>query len=48
LAVAGAIWGVVYWRTGSLRWAVVGHGCADLLGLSVPVLLNIYVPSWAP
>ena len=48
LAVAGAIWGVVYWRTGSLRWAVVGHGCGDLLGLSVPVLLNIYVPSWAP
>lgn len=47
LGVAGAIWGVAYWRTGSLRWAVVGHGCADLLGLSVPVLLNIYLPPWA-
>ncbi len=47
LAVAGSVWGVTYWRTGSLRWAIVGHACADLLGLSVPVLLNLYRPAWA-
>ena len=46
LGVAGGVWGVAYWRTGSLRWAIIGHGCADLLGLSVPVLLNLYVPAW--
>jgi uncharacterized protein len=47
LAVAGTVWGVTYWRTGSLRWVIVGHACADLLGLSVPVLLNLYLPAWA-
>jgi membrane protease YdiL (CAAX protease family) len=45
LAVAGAVWGLAYWRTGSLRWTIVGHTCANLLGLSVPVLLNLYVPT---
>jgi CAAX protease family protein len=45
LGVAGAVWGLAYWRTGSLRWAIVGHSCANLLGLSVPVLLNLYVPA---
>jgi membrane protease YdiL (CAAX protease family) len=45
LAVVGGVWGVAYWRTGSLRWTVVGHGLADLLGLSVPMLLNLYVPA---
>ena len=47
LVVAGTVWGVAYWRSGSLRWTIVGHGCADLLGLSVPVLLNLYLPAWA-
>ena len=45
LGLAGIVWGVVYWRTGSLIWAIAGHCCANLLGLSVPVLLNLYVPA---
>ena len=45
LGLAGAVWGVVYWRTGSLLWTIAGHGCANLLGLSVPVLLSLYVPA---
>lgn len=45
LGLAGGVWGMAYWRTGSLRWTIVGHGCANLLGLSVPVLLNLYVPA---
>jgi membrane protease YdiL (CAAX protease family) len=47
LGIAGIVWGIVYWRTGSLRWIILGHGCADLLGLSVPVLLNRHLPAWA-
>ena len=37
-----------YWRgvlSRSLRWTIAGHMCADLFGLSVPVLLNLHVPS---
>lgn len=45
LAAVGAVWAVAYRRSGSLRWPVAGHMCADLFGLSVPVLLNIHVPS---
>jgi hypothetical protein len=28
----------------SLRWPIAGHMCANMFGLSVPVLLNIHVP----
>jgi len=45
LAAVGAAWAVAYRRSRSLRWPVAGHMCADLFGLSVPVLLNIHVPS---
>jgi CAAX protease family protein len=45
LAAVGAAWAVAYRRSGSLRWPVAGHMCADLFGLSVPVLLNLHVPS---
>jgi membrane protease YdiL (CAAX protease family) len=45
LGVVGAVWGIVYARTGSLRWTIVGHCCANLLGLSVPILLNLHVPA---
>jgi membrane protease YdiL (CAAX protease family) len=47
LALAGAVWGTAYARTGSLRWTIVGHACANLLGLSVPILLNLHVPAWS-
>jgi len=45
LVLVGAVWGVTYWRTRSLRFTIVGHACACLFGLSVPVLLNLHVPS---
>jgi uncharacterized protein len=44
LAVMGAVWAIAYRRSKSLRWAIAGHMCANLFGLSVPVLLNIHVP----
>lgn len=42
---AGILWGVVYWRTGSLRWVVVGHLLFDVFSLAAPVLWNLYLPS---
>ncbi len=45
LGLAGAVWGVAYYRTGSLRWTIAGHSLSNLLGLSVPVLLNVHVPA---
>jgi len=45
LLFVGVIWAVVYRRSKSLRWTVAGHMLANLLGMSVPVLLNMYDPS---
>jgi uncharacterized protein len=44
LGLVGGVWGLVYWRTRSLRWTILGHACANLFGLSVPVLLNLHSP----
>lgn len=44
LAVMGAVWAIAYRRSKSLRWPIAGHMCANVFGLSVPVLLNIHVP----
>jgi uncharacterized protein len=44
LAVLGIVWAMAYRRSKSLRWPIAGHMCANLFGLSVPVLLNIHVP----
>jgi CAAX protease family protein len=44
LAVLGIVWAMAYRRSMSLRWPIAGHMCANLFGLSVPVLLNIHVP----
>jgi len=41
----GLIWGLAYQRTGSLRWCVVGHMLANLLGLAALVLLSMYDPT---
>lgn len=45
LAFAGIIWGIAYVRTGSLRWTIAGHTLANLLGLAVPMFMNMHVPS---
>lgn len=42
--VLGIIFGVIYKKTGSLRWMIVAHAITDLLGLSVAVFLNLWVP----
>jgi membrane protease YdiL (CAAX protease family) len=45
LLMVGALWGVVYRRSRSLRWTIAGHMLANLLGMAVPVLLNLYDPA---
>lgn len=45
LFFVGLIWGLAYQRTGSLRWCVVGHMLANLLGLAALVLLSMYDPT---
>ncbi len=45
LAFVGAVWSVAYHRTGTLRWTIAGHALANLLGLSVPMLLNLHIPA---
>ena len=45
LVFVGLLWGLAYQRTGTLRWCVVGHALANLLGLAAPVLLNLYDPT---
>jgi hypothetical protein len=42
--VLGIVFGVIYKKTDSLRWPIVAHAIADLLGLSVAVFLNLWVP----
>ena len=42
--VLGILFGVIYKKTNSLRWQIVAHAIADLLGLSVAVFLNLWVP----
>jgi uncharacterized protein len=44
LAIIGIVWAMAYRRSGSLRWPIAGHMCANVFGLSVPVLLNIHLP----
>ena len=45
LFFVGTVWAAVYRRSMSLRWTIAGHMLANLLGLSVPVLLNMYNPA---
>jgi uncharacterized protein len=42
--ILGMIWGWVAIHTRSLRWVIVSHCLVDLVGLSIPVFLNRYVP----
>jgi hypothetical protein len=44
----GLVWSLTYLKTGSLRWAIAGHLVANLLSLSVPVFLGLYVPPAFP
>jgi membrane protease YdiL (CAAX protease family) len=42
--IVGVCFGIIYVKTGSLRWLVFSHALTDLFSLSVPVFLNLYVP----
>ena len=42
--VLGVVYSLIYTRTHSLRWIIVAHIITDLIGLSVPVFLNLWVP----
>ncbi|HUI29346.1 MAG TPA: CPBP family intramembrane glutamic endopeptidase [Candidatus Acidoferrales bacterium] len=42
--IIGICFGIIYYRTGSLRWLIFSHALTDLFSLSVPVFLNLYVP----
>lgn len=42
--VAGLLYGLVYWKTGSLRWIVISHTLVNWFGLGMLVLMNVYVP----
>lgn len=46
--IMGVVWSIVYRKTNSLRFAVLGHILVDLFNLTVPVFLNLYVPSELP
>jgi len=43
--VMGLVWGLIYRKTGSLRWVTGSHVLVDLLSLSVLTFLNLYVPN---
>ena len=42
--VLGILFSIIYLKTKSLRWVILGHALADLLGLSVAVFLNLWIP----
>jgi membrane protease YdiL (CAAX protease family) len=44
LVAIGVVWAVAYRRTGSIWCSVAGHACSNLMGMSVPLLLNLYSP----
>ena len=44
IGMMGLVWGIVYKKTGSLRWVIFGHVLVDLFNLTVPALLNLYLP----
>lgn len=45
LFFVGAIWATVYRQSKCIRWTIAGHMLANLLGMAVPVLLNMYDPA---
>lgn len=44
IGVMGLVWGIIYKKTNSLRWVIFGHILVDIFNLTVPALLNLYVP----
>ena len=42
--VMGLVWSIVYKKTKSLRWVILGHFLVDFFALTIPALLNLYLP----
>ena len=40
--IMGIVWGFVYKKTKSLRWAIFAHFLVDFLGLSAPAFLDLW------
>jgi membrane protease YdiL (CAAX protease family) len=40
--VMGLIWGIVYHKTGSLRWTIAGHFLVDFFSVSTPAFLDLF------
>jgi membrane protease YdiL (CAAX protease family) len=45
--IMGVGWGVVFRRSGSLRWPIAAHAATDLCNLAVLAFMNLYVPRGA-
>jgi membrane protease YdiL (CAAX protease family) len=41
----GLTWGIVYRKTKSLRWVILGHFLVNSFALTVPALMNLYLPT---
>lgn len=44
--VMGLAWGLIYKKTGSLRWAIFSHFLVDLFNLSAPAFLDMFNSAW--
>ncbi len=42
--VMGLVWGVVYKKTQSLRWPILGHFLVNLFAQSIPAYMNLLFP----
>jgi hypothetical protein len=42
--IMGLIWGIVYKKTKSLRWAIFGHFLVNFFALTIPAFLNLLLP----
>lgn len=40
--IMGIIWGIVYQKTGSLRWCIAAHFLVDFFSLSAPAFLDLF------
>jgi uncharacterized protein len=42
--VMGLVWGIVYKKTKSLRWVILGHILVNLFSLMIPAFMNLLLP----
>ena len=45
VGLMGLTWGIVYRKTKSLRWVILGHFLVDSFALTIPALMSLYPPS---